>query len=292
MTLALNLQLLISGLSIGAVYGLVALGLVLTFKASDVLNFAQGEMVAVGAYVALYLSLNTGLSYFEVFGLTLLAVGTLGIVLERLAFRLLIRAPAFTVIIATLAVGLMLKSAIRLTWQDSVYTLPTPFTMEPWRVREVAVNPASLWVILCTALLAAGLALFFRASRLGRAMRAVSQSHDAARLMGINVERMLSLTWAISAAVGAAAGVLLAPLVGITPEMGNLLIKAFAAAILGGFTSLPGAAVGGALVGVVETFAGAYAGSTWKELMAFLLLIVLLLVRPYGLFGRPQARRV
>lgn len=290
--LALNIQLLVAGLTVGSIYALVALGLVMTYKASDVLNFAQGEILTAGAYIALLLSVTMKFPYYQSFFLTIILVAGLGILLERVAFRPLIKAPAFTIIIATLAVGQMIKNLIRLIWQSDVHRLPPPFKMAIWKWQDIRVNAQAVWVIICALLITGILAIFFRSSWLGKAMRSVSQNQEGARLMGISVERAFSLTWAISAAMGAAAGILIAPLTGVYPDMGLVLVKAFVASIVGGFTSLIGAVVGGILVGLIETFSGAYISSTFKEFVAFILLIVLLMFRPYGLFGSKQARRV
>jgi branched-chain amino acid transport system permease protein len=290
--LALNIQLLVAGLTVGSIYALVALGLVMTYKASDVLNFAQGEILTAGAYIALLLSVTMKFPYYQSFFLTIILVAGLGILLERVAFRPLIKAPAFTIIIATLAVGQMIKNLIRLIWQSDVHRLPPPFKMAIWKWQDIRVNAQAVWVIICALLITGILAIFFRSSWLGKAMRSVSQNQEGARLMGISVERAFSLTWAISAAMGAAAGILIAPLTGVYPDMGLVLVKAFVASIIGGFTSLIGAVVGGILVGLIETFSGAYISSTFKEFVAFILLIVLLMFRPYGLFGSKQARRV
>jgi branched-chain amino acid transport system permease protein len=290
--LALNIQLLVAGLTVGSIYALVALGLVMTYKASDVLNFAQGEILTAGAYIALLFSVTFKFPYYQSFILTIISVAVLGILLERVAFRPLIKAPAFTIIIATLAVGQMIKNVIRIIWQSDVHRLPPPFKMTIWKWQDIRVNPQAVWVIVCALLITGILAIFFRSSRLGKAMRAVSQNQEGARLMGISVERAFSLTWAISAAMGAAAGILIAPMIGVYPDMGLVLVKAFVASIIGGFTSLIGAVVGGIVVGLIETFAGAYVSSTFKEFVAFILLIVLLMFRPYGLFGAKQARRV
>ncbi len=290
--LAVNIQLLVAGLSVGSIYALVALGLVMTYKASDVLNFAQGEILTAGAYIALLFSVTLKLPYYQSFFLTIIVVAGLGILLERVAFRSLIKAPAFTIIIATLAVGQMIKNLIRLIWQSDVHRLPPPFEISTWKWHGIRVNPQAVWVIGCTVVIAGVLATFFRSSWLGKAMRSVSQNQQGARLMGISVERVFSLTWAISAAMGAAAGILIAPLIGVYPDMGLVLVKAFVASIIGGFTSLPGAVVGGLVVGLIETFSGAYISSTFKDFAAFILLIALLMFRPYGLFGSKQARRV
>ncbi|MBV9784918.1 MAG: branched-chain amino acid ABC transporter permease [Acidisphaera sp.] len=291
MDVSTALQLLFSGLSIGAIYALVALALVIPFKASGVLNFGQGQMVTLGAYIALTLS-QAGLPYYAVVPLTLLIAGLAGMAIERVFIRRLVRAPEFTIVIATFALGLMVQDAIRLHWQDNDFPLPVPFSTDPWRFGSVRVNPVFVWIVLATVVLVVVLAAFFRHSRAGKAMRAVSQNQEAARLMGISVEGVFSATWAIGTAIGALAGILFAPVTGINPGIGDLIIKAFVAAVIGGFSSLPGAVVGGLALGEIETFSGALAGSTLKNVSAFVVLILMLLVRPYGLFGTAGARRV
>lgn len=290
--LSINVQLIVAGLTVGSIYALVALGLVMTYKASDVLNFAQGEILTVGAYIALVFSVTLKLPYYQAFVLTIILVAGLGIFLERIAFRPLLKAPPFTIVIATLAVGQMLKNLVRLIWQSDVHRMPPPFEMATLKWQGIRVNPQALWVILCALIITGILILFFRYSWLGKAMRSVSQNQEGARLMGISVERSSSFTWAISAAMGAAAGILIAPLIGVYPDMGSILVKAFVASIIGGFTSLPGAVVGGLSLGLIETFSGAYISNTFKDFVAFTILIILLMFRPYGLFGSKQARRV
>ncbi|MGQ0662894.1 MAG: branched-chain amino acid ABC transporter permease [Pseudomonadota bacterium] len=292
MTLEVALQLAIAGLSTGSIYALVALGLVLAFKGTSVVNFAQGELVTLGAYIALFLSTLAKLSYPWVFVLTLLITGGVGIALERGLIRPLARAPAFTVVIATLAVGLMIKNVLRLSWQEQVSTIATPFGDAPLAVGSLRINPQYLWVIGCSLVLMAALAAFFRSSLVGKAMRAVAQNPVAAQLMGIRVNRMFAITFAISTMIAAVAGILVAPLIGIHAEMGGVILKAFVAAILGGFHSLVGAVIGGMLLGVLEVFGGAYFGGLFKETVAFVLLLLILLVRPHGLFGQAEARRV
>jgi branched-chain amino acid transport system permease protein len=292
MTYAVEIQLLVAGLSTGSIYALVGLGLVLAFKGTGVLNFAQGELVALGAYIALFLTAAAKLPYWQVFALTLLLSGLFGAVLERSLIRPLMRAPAFTIVIATVAIGLMIKNALRLSWQESVSTIPSPFGDASIRLGPVFVNPQYLWIIGCSLAIMTLLALFFRGSRLGKAMRAVAQNQEAARLMGIRVGRVFAGTFAISTAIAALAGILAAPLIGIHADMGSVILKGFVAAILGGFHSLPGCVVGGLALGVLEAFGGAYIGGTFKDVAAFVLLMAMLLVRPHGLFGRAEARRV
>ncbi|HET6381191.1 MAG TPA: branched-chain amino acid ABC transporter permease [candidate division Zixibacteria bacterium] len=292
MSLALNAQLLFSGVSVGSVYALVALGLVMPFKAAGIVNFAQGELVMVGAYIALFLSVGLHLPFHLVVPITMALAAGFGIAIERAFIRPVMRAPEFTIVVATLAVGLMLKNGVRLIWQDNLYPLAVPFSTDVLALGPVRINPLLLYMDGTAIVLMALLALFFRFTRQGKAMRAVAQNPEGARLMGIRVSWVFSATWALSTAMAATAGMLLGALFGIHPEMGHVLIKAFVAAVVGGFVSLPGAVLGGVLVGVAETFSGAYVGSTFKDVVAFLLLIGVLLLRPHGLLGTPLARRV
>jgi branched-chain amino acid transport system permease protein len=291
MTITIALQLLISGLSVGSIYAMVALALVIPFKASSILNFAQGEIVAVGAYTALVLS-AFGFPYWLVLPGTILFGFLVGLVIERTIIRRIMSAPEFTLVIATFAIGLIIKSAIRLYWQDNLFTLDNPLPFKSFKLAGVVFNPQYLWVIFCTTLLVLVLAWFFKFSAVGKAMRAVSQSQEAARLMGVKVERVLMTSWGISAAIGALGGVLLAPIIGINPEIGHLVLKALVAAVIGGFTSLPGAFIGGLLLGLIETYSGAFFGSTLKNVMPFVLLVLFLLIRPYGLFGKAPLVRI
>ena len=292
MTASIALQLAFSGLSIGAIYGLVALALVIPFKASGVLNFGQGQMVTLGAYIALTLSTGFSLPYWAVVPLTLIVAGLVGLVIERLVIRQLVRAPEFTVVIGTFALGLMVQDAIRLHWQDNDFSLDVPFGTDPILIGGVRLNPVSISILAVALVLVVCLALFFHYTKAGKAMRAVSQNQDAARLMGISVERVFSSTLALGTAIAALAGILFAPVTGINPGIGDLILKAFVAAVIGGFNSLPGAVVGGLALGLVETFSGALIGSTLKDVSAFAVLILMLLVRPHGLFGAAGVRRV
>lgn len=290
--LAVYIQLAASGLSTGSIYALVGLGLVLAFKGTGVLNFAQGEMVAIGAYTALFLTLFGGLPYWAVFVLTLAICAVFGILFERLLIRPLSHAPEFTVVVATLAVGLMIKNVLRVAWPETVSTIDSPFADMSLRIGEITINPQYVWVTFCALFIMGLLALFFRNNLAGKAMRAVAQNQVAARLMAIRVNRVFPATFALSTAMAALAGILIAPLNGIEPEMGNILMKGFVAAVLGGFTSLGGCVVAGFLLGVLEVFGGAFFGGLFKDVTAFGLLILVLLMRPYGLFGQAEARRV
>jgi branched-chain amino acid transport system permease protein len=289
MTWRIALQLALSGLSVGSIYAIVALSLAIPFKASRVLNFAQGELVTLGAYIALVLS-SYGLPYPVMVPATLVIAAGFGILIERLFIRPIIGAPEFTLVIATFAIGLIIRAVIRIHWQDNVFFLAAPYAGPALAVGPLRVNPSYLVIIASTAALVTLLILFFRQTRLGKAMRAVAFNQTAARLMGISVGKVFGSAWALSAAIGAVAGLLLAPVAGINPELGHLIVKALIAAVIGGFGSLGGAVFGGLLLGVLETYAGAIFGAALKEIIPFAILIAFLLVRPQGLWGATQVR--
>lgn len=291
MDITIFLQLLISSISVGSIYAIVALALVIPFKASSILNFGQGEMVTFGAYAAL-IFISHGLSYPLVFFLTLLVGVLFGCFIERIVIRPIMNAPEFTLVIATFAVGLIIRSAIRLYWQDNLFTIDPPFNRGSFIFLGVVINPQYIWVIFITLCLMVFLSYLFKYTHTGKAMRSVAQSHEASRLMGIHVEKILLLSWGLSTGIGALGGILLAPIVGINPEMGGLILKALVAATVGGFTSLPGAFIGGILLGLIETFSGAMLGSSFKNVTPFVLLVLFLLIRPFGLFGKEPISRV
>jgi branched-chain amino acid transport system permease protein len=292
MTVSIIIQLLVAGLSTGSIYGLVALGLVLAFKGTGILNFAHGELVALGAYVALFLTAYFHLPYWQVLLLSLFIMALIGAAFERVLIKPLMRAPSFTIVVATMAISLMIKNALRLSWQEMIATLPSPLDDMSFRIGDVNINPQYLWIICCSIIITALLALFFRKNLTGKALQAVAQNQEAARLMGIRVSVVFPLTFAISSVLAALAGILYGPLVGIQPEFGSIIMKGFVAAILGGFNSLLGVVVGGLILGVLETFGGAFIGGTFKDITAFVILMTVLLLRPNGIFGKAEARRV
>lgn len=291
MTGTLALQLAIAGVSVGSIYALVALAIVIPFKASGVLNFGQGEVVTAGAYIALVLS-TIALPYPLVLLIVVLMGAVGGVFIERVLIRPIVKAPEFTLVIATFAIGLLIKGAISLRFGDSPASIDGPFGMSPLEFLNLRVNPTSLWVLACTAVVTLGVIAFFKYSRMGKAMRAVSIDAEAARLMGIRVGTVYAWAWGISTAIGALAGLLVAPLIGVNPEIGSLILRGLVAAVIGGFTSVTGAVIGGLAVGLIETFSGVLIGGTVKNLMPFLLLMLLLVFRPQGLFGLAEAKRV
>ncbi|HSZ65701.1 MAG TPA: branched-chain amino acid ABC transporter permease, partial [Xanthobacteraceae bacterium] len=285
------LQLALSGLSIGSIYALVGLALVLPFKASGIVNFAQGEIVTFGAYLALILS-GLGLPYLAVVPLVLVGAAMFGMATERLLIRPIANQPEFTLVIVTFAIGFIIKAAIRLHWQDNTFSIDAPFVGPPLVLGALRLNPAYLVFILGTVVVVAALFLFFGYSKFGKAMRATALDPIAAKLMGIRIGSVFSAAWALSTMLGAFVGLLLAPVIGINPEIGHLILKGLVAAVIGGFSSLGGAVVGGLLLGLLETYAGAFFGATFKNLVPFGVLILLLLLRPQGLAGASSVRRV
>jgi branched-chain amino acid transport system permease protein len=291
MTLRIILQLALSGLSIGSIYALVGLALVLPFKASGIVNFAQGEIVTLGAYLALILS-GLGLPYLAVVPLVLICAAVLGMVTERLLIRPIVNQPEFTLVIVTFAIGFIIKAAIRLHWQDNTFSIDAPFVGPPLALGALRLNPAYLVFIFCTLVVVAALIVFFGYTKFGKAMRATALDPIAAKLMGIRIGSVFSAAWALSSMLGAFVGLLLGPVIGINPEIGHLILKGLVAAVIGGFSSLGGAVAGGLMLGLLETYAGAFFGATFKNLVPFGVLILLLLLRPQGLVGGTSARRV
>ena len=285
-------QLIVSGIAAGALYALVAIGLVLIYKATDIVNFAQGESVTVGAYMGWLFVTEFHLPYFPAIAAVMVASALVGMVVERVAYRPLIKSPPFTVILATLAVGIIIKNAIRLVWQDTPRSISGVLSAAPIEIGGVLITPERLAIMGTVAVVVTGLMLFFRFSKLGKAMRATAQSQEAASLMGISVSGIFSKTWALGSALGGLAGVLIAPLIGINTELGGVLIPGFVAAVVGGFTSIPGAIVGGIMVGVFENFAGVFVSSSFKRVVSFVILLAVLMIKPSGLFGKPARKLV
>lgn len=285
-------QAILSGLTLGSLYALVGLGFVIIFKSTGVVNFAHGEMLMFGAMVALYLHIDLGLPYFPAIVAAMLLTAVAGAVVERVAFRPLRAAPVVTVILATVAVAQMIRAGVRIVRGQEVSRFPPLFSPEPFSVFGVTMTPLGLSIIAISLLLVLVFLLFFRKTRLGKGMEATSENPEAATLVGISVDRTFSLIWALGAGLAAAAGILLAPLIIITPDMGLIGIKGFIGAVLGGFTSIPGAVAGGFLLGVIENLAGVYISSSMKDVISFAVLLLVLWVRPSGLFVRPSAERV
>jgi branched-chain amino acid transport system permease protein len=286
------LQLLISGVSQGCVYGLIALGFVLIYKATEMVNFAQGDVMMLGAFVAVSFVNVLGLPFIWGVLATLGVMALVGALLERLLLRPMIGEPHFAVLMLTIGLGFLLRAVASAIWGNEPRTLDTPYAGEVLRYGALVVGYENLVIVLGTVALCTVLFLFFRFTRLGIAMQAASQNQLAAYYVGIPVKRIFSLVWALSALIAGFAGVLTAPVSLIDPQMGFVGIKAFAAAIVGGFGSLPGAILGGLLVGITEQFAGLYLPTGFSDVSAYVLLLVMLMIRPEGLFATMQRKKV
>ena len=290
MTSTALVHVVVSGLATGSIYALMAISLVIIYNATRTLNFAQGEMLMVSTFVG-WTALQV-LNAPLVIALAVVAAALLGFILERVVIRHAISATHFDVLIITLGLSLMLRSAAGVTWTHDEFPFPSFFSNRPLVVGPIRVAPVSLGIIGASLALMLALGALFRWTRLGRAMRAVAQNQRAARLMGISVERVYSSSWVIASVVGAVAGVLIAPVVFLSSKMGLVAINGFTAAVLGGFGSMPGAVVGGMLLGVLENLAPLYLPASIKHSVPFLVMISILIVRPGGVLGRVARRKV
>jgi branched-chain amino acid transport system permease protein len=287
------IQQLVSGIALGCVYGLIALGFVLIYKATEVVNFAQGDLMMLGGFFAYTFISLLGFGYWWGFLLAVLSMGLLGMLIERLLVRPILGYPQFAIVMATIGLGYFLRSAAGMIWGTDDLKIDNPFAAGVIRIGDLVLAHDKLSVIVATLILCATLYVFFNQTRLGTAMRATSENMLAAYYMGIPVKRVVSLIWAISAMVAACAGVLLAPITFIHTNVGLALgLKAFPAAVLGGFGSIPGALAGGVIIGVIETMAGFYLPAGWKDVAPYLVLLVVLLLRPEGLFGMVARKKV
>jgi len=286
------LQLVLNGLAVGCIYGLVALGFVLIYKATELVNFAQGDLLMLGAFTCYMLVVWYGVGYWLAFVLAVAAVAVFGAVLDATVLRRVIGQPQFALVMLTIGLAAMFRAFASITWGSEIYTLPTPFSAKATRIGGVAVSHEYVSIIVGTVLLCGALYAFFTFTRVGVAMQAASQNQLAAYYMGIPVKRMFSLVWAISAGVAAIAGVLLAPVSLIDINLGFIGLKAFSAAVLGGFGSIPGALVGGVTIGLIELFSGVYLPQGFKDVAAYVVLLLVLAVRPQGMFGTVGRKKV
>lgn len=291
------MQQLINGLSVGSIYALFAIGFTLVFGILDRLNLAHPAVFAAAAFIGIELVDVAGLSIWTTLPLVFVVGGALGLIVERLAFRPLKgRADAhFAGLISSIAIGGMIIALLQWRYGPDTRRFPAgSFPSESVEVLGARVTLLQLAILVISLVLMVGLALLVARSRLGRAMRAVAENATAARVLGINVDRVTATTFAISAALGAVAGALFAMNVNSAQlGMGAAIeLKGLAVIIVGGMGSLPGALVGGLLLGLAEVFAVQYVGSSWRDLVAFGLLFTLLLLRPQGLFGARRVREV
>jgi len=289
------IQQVVSGLATGGIYASLALALVMIYQATDVVNFAQGEMAMFSTYLA-WSMLQAGLPYWVAFSATVTIAFVGGLLLERIVIRPVEGAPVLTIVIVTLGLLVIFNSVAGWIYSYIQKPFPSPFPSTPIKIGNVVFGAHDLGAIGITLLVLVLLFLFFRFTTLGLAMRAAAQNPVSSRLCGIRVSWMLGLGWGLAAAFGAVAGMMVAPVVFLDPNMmGGIQLYAFAAATVGGFSSPVGAVVGGILVGVTENLVGTYVsfiGTELKLTVALAMIIIVLLVRPTGLFGRTVVKRV
>ncbi len=286
------LQLVVNGAAAGCIYGLIALGFVLIYKATEMVNFAQGDIMMLGGFFAFALIAHWGLPYWIGALLAIAITAAFGYALDALLLRRVIGQPQFAVVMLTLGLGFIFRAAAGITWGYDSVGFNTPFTNRTVNLGGLVIGQDNVSIIVGTVLLCLVLYVFFSRTRLGVAMQASSQNQLAAYYMGIPVRRVFSMIWAISAGVAALAGILLSPVSMIDVNMGFLGIKAFAAAVIGGFGSIPGALVGGVIVGIVEQLAGYYLPAGFQEVSANTVLLAMLFLRPQGLFAESMGKRV
>lgn len=286
------LQLVVNGAASGCIYGLIALGFVLIYKATEMVNFAQGDVMMLGGFVAFSLISTFHLPYWAGALLAIVITGAFGYALDALILRRVIGQPQFAIVMLTLGLGFIFRAAAGITWGYDSVGFNTPFTNKTANIGGLVLGEDNLSIIVGTLILCGLLYLFFSKTRVGVAMQAASQNQLAAYYMGIPVRTIFSLIWAISAGVACLAGILLSPVSMIDVNMGFLGIKAFAAAVIGGFGSIPGSLIGGVIVGIVEQFAGYKLPAGFQEVTSNVVLLLMLFIRPQGLFAERMGKRV
>ena len=288
------LQLVISGVAQGCIYGLIALGFVLIYKATETVSFAQGELMMLGAFGGLAGMTMLGFPFWVAVLSSVMAMALFGVLLERMVIRPILGQPAFSIVMLTIGIGYVARGLITMIpgIGTETHTLPVPYKDQIWKVGALVLNVEQMAVIFATAVLCGLLYALFRYSKLGIAMQAASQNQLAAYYMGIPVKRLNGIAWGLAAAVAAIAGLLLAPITFVHANMGFIGLKAFPAAVVGGFGSLPGAIVGGLIIGIVESLSGFYLPDGFMDTAAYIMVLVMLMVKPNGLFGENLRKKV
>jgi branched-chain amino acid transport system permease protein len=289
------LQLFISGLALGGIYALVALGFVLIYKSTGVLNFAQGELMMIGAFVC-FSFMNLKIPFYIAIIMTLIVSATLGFLIERIFLRPMVGKPIFAVVMITIGLSEMAQSIVEIFWTAEDRVFENPFPKEVISFGGIVISQAQITVIIVATLIMMGFSLFFKYSRLGIAMRATAFDQKSAQLMGISPKRIFGFSWAISSVIATIGGVLLASITWLSIKLGSAGIRSIPAAVVGGLDSTSGSFIGGFILGIIETLAGGYLdrllGGGIKEITAYAILLLILFIRPYGLFGTKEIERV
>lgn len=287
------ISLFVNGLALGCIYGLIALGFVLIYKATEMVNFAQGDLMMVGAFIAFGLIAGFGLNFWLGFLLTVVFMIIFGFLLDVVVIRRLIGQPQFSIVMATIGIGYVLRFVMPYAFNVEQIAFLTPFTGKAVHVAAMTLDAGKLAAVVGTLVLCVGLYMFFQRTRIGVAMQAASQNQLAAYYMGIPVALIFSLIWGISAGVAAITGVMMMPIANVMdPSIGFIAIKAFAGAVVGGFGSIPGALVGGIIIGLVEQFSDYLLAPGYKDIMVFSVLLAVMVVRPEGIFSQMGRKKV
>lgn len=282
----------ISGIAVGAIYGLVAMGFSIIYKATGLLNFAQGEMSMITAYIAWSIASVAPGNLWLVAGGSLAAAILLGLVIERVVMRPMLGEPVFATVMVTIALAVILRSVVQLIWDPYPHALELGVGRGIVQVGGSGVRTGQIAVIVALLAASAGMWLFFRFSRIGKAMRAVASDERAAQLMGISAARIHAVAWMGSSTIAGIAGVFFAMIYNVSPSLYHVGLKAFPATILGGLDSVLGSGFSGVFLGVAENLAAGYLAPTMKEIVGFIVIIAVLMIRPFGLFGQRDIERV
>jgi branched-chain amino acid transport system permease protein len=288
------IQLVISGIAQGCIYGLIALGFVLIYKATETVSFAQGELMMLGAFCGLAAMTFLGFPFWLAILSTIAAMAVFGVLLERIVIRPILGQPQFSIVMLTIGIGYVARGLITMIpgIGTETHALPVPYKDEVFNLGTLVLNAEQLVIIGATATLCLLLFAIFRYSKIGIAMQASSQNQLAAYYMGIPVKTLNGVVWGLAAAVAAVAGLLLSPITFVHANMGFIGLKAFPAAVVGGFGSLPGAIVGGLVIGIVESLSGFYLPEGIKDVAAYVVVLIMLMVKPNGLFGEKTRKKV
>lgn len=290
------IQSLVSGIVVGSIYALVALGFVLIYKSTAVINFAQGELLLFGAFLCLTLVTALKIPFWLAFFATLIAAALLGLLLERLFLRPMIGEPVISIIMLTIGLASVLKGIIHIIWGSETKVYPEVFPAEPIVMGGVSVSQVYVYSVAFAIICLILFNLFFRFSSAGIAMRAVANDQQAAQSMGISIKRIFGIAWAIASVVASIGGILIGNINGVNSSLSAFGLKVFPAVILGGLDSIPGAILGGLIIGILEALSGIYLdplfeGGT-KEVVPFVILVIVLMIKPYGLFGTEEIEKV
>lgn len=290
------MQLFVSGIAVGCLYALIALGFVLIIKATDILNFAHGEVIMISALICYFLMAKYHLSFLPAVLITVMIAALLGALTERLVLRPMLGEPIFAVVMITIGLSIFLRSLAGIVFGHDNYVFPSPFPKEPMNLTGITLSMTQIWVMISTALLVIVFFIFFKYSRTGLAMRGTANDQETALLMGISTKRVFAMVWGIAFATAAIAGISLANVMVVNIGLTFTAISAFPAIILGGLESIPGAIIGGLAIGIIENLAGGYLdqviGGGVKDVTPFVVLFLILMFKPYGLFGKEEIERV